>query len=1183
MQHGANPAIPGNPPNRTGRHISQAQQNARARRDVVDVASSNLTTSHFLGVNQRPWMRNTTTNAATGVTANSSSRLATTSRNERYGEPDTGRVPSLAIPNGLHSDKGPQIHRFVSVSDNLNTSNDSFCIDVVSDIINIPSADMRDVGNASETERLEIEPQQAFPSRVIGSSPHLSHSGNDSTPRDQIMNSLSNSPLQNVHQNSPPGQQNMVRLHQRTPSYPTRRTTISDTVPETNSERDLVQRGIVSEPTPAHIPAASPTIEDSISPASRLTISQSAGPSTQFNNSGIPRNRKRTFDSISAAQSGEVPREAEKLPPNQPYTQRHRPAPFSSPGVVSTQSPLFLGHGRVATSSALSTYHPPQYVLPSANVHHQDLNEYQPPGVSVLSAPVPRSSVQAIHNGNNIAVQSPNDVSHDKTRQVSGSTADHTALCQSYLTSLNVRLQELMKRPEYTSRLVLSSVPWLREACQNSDTAFLLIHQLLCMWFVNNKNLEAIVPRFAGHSGAFTILQLFFNIDHRLPSSFVSFLATWPFPAKEIHQMPRSANLTLPVVEFLKRLQQRWNQTRQSCFQRGYPPSACEMLSIFQCTFSLTLPRILFSSLNTQIRPNVPDAFGSACFRHFVDDQHRCSLNRLLAANVTERAKSAQAFAAGYDDLLQQFLGFKLGNYPFLVDNPVAIDTRNLYALPGTQSANDAMTTTMSAAAVSRRAEANVTYRPTNPIPRPQNILTTNIDHMLASRVPLRTNAVNHGVQTVSRQNAQSTSNRPIPLTSNGSVTLSSTLLPLPGAPLPQSVTNPNYMQEALHQSHLIPPTMIIDDMTTPGKSRLYQFLETCLVQPRLFTIADSYFSIDFNIDRDNFARRALATGSRPDTDDIPHRKLNNNSVVFNLRCVQIGSKLTQIGESAWAAMPTYWPEHIFISINGIHTEIRRKRQHVRDLPIDVTEFIREGQNTIITSIHGNETVRSLTFALTCEIIAFRDAEQVTRLPQKLSADESLARLTQSMKLTDADDDDMQVMTDSITISIIDPISLQLYDTPVRGMECLHRECFSLDTFFASRTCDFGDVVTSERLWLCPHCKKDARPSSLIIDGFMQEVRDKIQSLDASDAKAIIVKEGGSWSIKHEVEADDTKPPVTKKMTSSNENQQTSLVRKVTQTATDDGLQVAEVGIHRTLQDGQPATSDETTEIIEID
>ena len=69
---------------------------------------------------------------------------------------------------------------------------------------------------------------------------------------------------------------------------------------------------------------------------------------------------------------------------------------------------------------------------------------------------------------------------------------------------------------------------------------------------------------------------------------------------------------------------------------------------------------------------------------------------------------------------------------------------------------------------------------------------------------------------------------------------------------------------------------------------------------------------------------------------------------------------------------------------------------------------------------------------------------------------------------------------DSLKICTICPLSRKIVDKPVRGINCLHLECFDLDTYVKLGFQTFK--------WTCPICSKFASQTELKLDNFILKI-----------------------------------------------------------------------------------------------
>jgi hypothetical protein len=114
------------------------------------------------------------------------------------------------------------------------------------------------------------------------------------------------------------------------------------------------------------------------------------------------------------------------------------------------------------------------------------------------------------------------------------------------------------------------------------------------------------------------------------------------------------------------------------------------------------------------------------------------------------------------------------------------------------------------------------------------------------------------------------------------------------------------------------------------------------------------------------------------------------------------------------------------------------------------------------------------------------------------------------------DDDEITMVVSDLSIDLADPFTARIFDIPVRGSSCLHRECFDLETFLDTRKSKFSGQPSLVDVWKCPLCGADARPYALRVDEFFLTVRAKLADVGNLDVKAILVSADGSWKPKFE-------------------------------------------------------------------
>ncbi|KAJ4321090.1 hypothetical protein N0V94_003037 [Neodidymelliopsis sp. IMI 364377] len=246
-------------------------------------------------------------------------------------------------------------------------------------------------------------------------------------------------------------------------------------------------------------------------------------------------------------------------------------------------------------------------------------------------------------------------------------------------------------------------------------------------------------------------------------------------------------------------------------------------------------------------------------------------------------------------------------------------------------------------------------------------------------------------------------------------------------------------------------------------------------------------------------------------------RLIDEDRKVIRLRCVKWPSD-QPVTDEAWAVSAHSWIPHAFFTFNGTPLELRKKLHNGKDLPSDLTELVREGQNVLeVTIMSDSDDITHRDYYVAIEFLGImtREAIQETCRTNRIPAQETLNAIKRKLSVGIADDDDIAIVETTLTVNLRDPFSAtKICDVPVRSTACLHNECFDLDTFLDTRPSK-GNVSTADQ-WRCPICKADARPCQLVIDDFLVGVRNELEKNNLLDTRAIIVDQNGAWTPKPE-------------------------------------------------------------------
>ncbi|KAE8331722.1 hypothetical protein BDV39DRAFT_189666 [Aspergillus sergii] len=248
-------------------------------------------------------------------------------------------------------------------------------------------------------------------------------------------------------------------------------------------------------------------------------------------------------------------------------------------------------------------------------------------------------------------------------------------------------------------------------------------------------------------------------------------------------------------------------------------------------------------------------------------------------------------------------------------------------------------------------------------------------------------------------------------------------------------------------------------------------------------------------------------------------RFYSSGNLVYRLRCIKMPSATSEVVESVWSVAESVWPSVFYVHVNGVELFVRRRVHNGKDLPLDITDHLREGENTVsLHFIRSSAEANDMLYAMGVEILEVSDLARAFSLAQALLASECREQICQRVS-SSLQDDEVSVVSDHLSINLVDPFTARIFSRPVRGRSCKHQDCFDHLTWIQTRASKSGKRSLKND-WKCPICGQDARPQQLVIDGYLQEVRAELARTNRLEgAKAILIKADGSWELKSESDA----------------------------------------------------------------
>ncbi|KAK5698562.1 hypothetical protein LTR17_023552 [Elasticomyces elasticus] len=704
------------------------------------------------------------------------------------------------------------------------------------------------------------------------------------------------------------------------------------------------------------------------------------------------------------------------------------------------------------------------------------------------------------------------------------------------LGSIGVQLRALMATDPNCDpyRIGQSRLQMLQEAVQKHDSFYLVLSQLYCLRTTSPSSLPQAVRNVPAAS--WTSLEGLLCPNHSLYVETLTFLAEFPVPIMTIYsssELPAFKTAyevqVRAVADFLTKLPLHWQAMRDESNARQAAPLVQEMVErlslhspVLQTTAFRAIARSYFADKHLQNQEGGIDMLVKlhradqtqyhSGMRRSEEQTHKARFAyRLLLNSWVDHDRWAVMHAAKQNNPNYEFYGQPLAPFHFppecLSAFGLVLSNRNT-PTPQPQQ---------------QQPQQQQHGHP------PQQRQSSMGGQSSGSRTPLQQSMTMTPAQSLAQQQSwiRSLTNG-TPVSAAGASTMPyqrpppphiARLIPAEGSdPRPQP-THPESARSALHQAHLRDPTLTAAKVG--GKAqRLYRQVSSCYLGPtRIRDTPLQLFAFEAGPEcKDVLPKQASGSVAEPSV-----KTLTEASLQYRLRCCKHDKNVGFQTLSSWVEADNVWPDTVYFDLNGEMLEPRKKLQHGRYLPIDLTHLVRPGRNELKVTVNRESTDKSeFDYAVAVEIVSVVSHETLVSTVNTIDAKESLASIKQSLSgsgTTDEDDDDIMMVSNSLTIKLFDPMAgNKIFDTPVRGESCLHRDPFDLEVFLSTREPRLraDETPSAVDTWKCPICRKDARPQVLIQDGFLVDVRRQLKARGLLDTKAIVVDPDGSWKVKGE-------------------------------------------------------------------
>ncbi|KAJ5709263.1 Zinc finger MIZ-type [Penicillium malachiteum] len=283
---------------------------------------------------------------------------------------------------------------------------------------------------------------------------------------------------------------------------------------------------------------------------------------------------------------------------------------------------------------------------------------------------------------------------------------------------------------------------------------------------------------------------------------------------------------------------------------------------------------------------------------------------------------------------------------------------------------------------------------------------------------------------------------------------------------------------------------------------------------PTIVEQGEYNYSWDFVVSPEDMKRRSRPMNSTGKGGTLETVNYQSGCRTYRLRCIEVPVSEVENALDRWSTSSTKWPSVFYIHVNNGELTPRRKAHNGKDLPVDITSCLKAGENKLkIDLLLGPEECDKIRYFFAVEIMTTSGFQLVRSLVKAVPAETGRHSLQQRLN-EGTGDDELAVVTDSLTISLVDPFTARVFRTPARSLFCNHPECFDLETFIKTQKSMSGPGPMNDK-WRCPICKLDARPQLLVLDRFFEEIRTElVRTGQINTVDAIDFLPNGLWKFK---------------------------------------------------------------------
>ena len=164
-------------------------------------------------------------------------------------------------------------------------------------------------------------------------------------------------------------------------------------------------------------------------------------------------------------------------------------------------------------------------------------------------------------------------------------------------------------RPDMEQNTELPRMRLLREACQEEDWFYVALHQMYCLFSIQQQALAGMVGLSPKHLEGFSVVRELIKENSLLPQERLSWFAQFPSPLQALYSQSDLYRHAVSLVkDFILVLPEAYSRFQTDCRGRGTPPLVHELVIVMKLQ-SLIFQRVVYIALRRGMWGPIEDEY----------------------------------------------------------------------------------------------------------------------------------------------------------------------------------------------------------------------------------------------------------------------------------------------------------------------------------------------------------------------------------------------------------------------------------------------------------------------------------------------------------------------------------------------------------------------------------------------